>query len=54
MKIKKKTILDLIYTIDADIAKGYSEETAEEPEFVEERWDQISDLLKRDGIELAE
>lgn len=54
MKIKKKTILDLIYTIDADIAKGYSEETAEEPEFVEERWEEIADLLKCDDIELVE
>lgn len=54
MKIKKETILDIICTIDADIAAGYSEETAEEPEYVEERWAEIATILKRDGVELID
>ena len=39
-------IRELLNTIDYDIAKQYDEKTAEEPEFVEENFDELRDIVR--------
>lgn len=42
-----RMIFDIVDTVDYDIGKQYDEETAEEPEYVEERFDELRDIVRR-------
>ncbi len=53
-KIPKTLIKDIIEEIDYDIASGYDEETAEEPEYVQDRWDSLEVILNKYGFTLNE
>lgn len=39
-------IIDLLNAIDYDIAKQYNEETAEEPEFAEDSFDELRGIVR--------
>lgn len=41
----KEMLLELLNEIDYDIAKNYDEETAEEPELVEESMDRLVSIV---------
>ena len=43
----KKMLMDVLETVDYDIAKDYDIETAEEPELVEANMDELVRIVER-------
>ena len=40
-------LMDILHCVDYDIAKSFDAETAEEPEYVDERMDELIEIVQK-------